>query len=61
VREVFLVAGLTGLGLADPPTATLLAVASRLWLTALELAPGLAFLAVGAARPLSRPTSDAKA
>lgn len=61
VREVFLVAGLTGLHLADAPTATLLAVASRLWLTVLELAPGLAFLAVGAARPLSRPAPDANA
>lgn len=61
VREVFLVAGLTQLGLADGPTATLLAVASRLWLTALELAPGLAFLALGAFRTTPRPTSDANA
>ena len=61
VREVFLTAALTRLHLADLPTATLLAVASRLWLTVLELVPGLAFLARGAARPLPRPTSDAKA
>lgn len=58
VREVFLTAALTRLHLADVPTATLLAVASRLWLTVLELAPGLLFLALGA-RPLSRSTSDA--
>jgi putative intracellular protease/amidase len=61
VRETFLIAGLTQLRLADAPTAALLAVASRLWLTILELAPGLLFLAAGAARPSHRPTSDAKA
>jgi hypothetical protein len=59
VREAFLIAGLTGLRLTDAPTATLLAVSSRLWLTVLELTPGLAFLAAGARRPLSRPTTDA--
>jgi uncharacterized membrane protein YbhN (UPF0104 family) len=61
VREAFLIAGLTQLRLADAPTAALLAVASRLWLTVLELAPGLLFLAFGTARTSSRPTSDAKA
>jgi hypothetical protein len=61
VREAFLTAGLVRLGLADAPTAALLAVASRLWLTVLELAPGLAFLAAGAARFVPRPTPDAKA
>ena len=60
VREVFLTAALTRLHLADVPAATLLAVASRLWLTVLELVPGLVFLALGA-RILPRPTSDAKA
>jgi uncharacterized membrane protein YbhN (UPF0104 family) len=59
VREAFLIAGLTGLRLTDAPTATLLAVSSRLWLTVLELSPGLAFLAAGARRPLTRPTTDA--
>ena len=61
VRELFLTAALTRLHLADLPTATLIAVASRLWLTVLELVPGLLFLARGTARPLPRPTSDAKA
>lgn len=59
VREAFMVAGLRALGLADAPTAALLAVASRLWLTVLELLPGLVFLARGAARPVPRPTPDA--
>ena len=59
VREAFLIAGLTGLGLADAPTATLLAVSSRLWLTMLELAPGLTYLLVGAAPLPPRPTTDA--
>lgn len=59
VREAFMVAGLRALGLADAPTAALLAVASRLWLTVLELLPGLVFLARGTARPVSRPTPDA--
>lgn len=60
VREAFMIAGLHRLGIADLPTATLLAVASRLWLTVLELLPGLVFLARGAAHPVvPRPSPDA--
>ena len=47
VRELALVAVLRALDLASPPEAALLTVASRLWLTVLELVPGLAFLALG--------------
>jgi uncharacterized membrane protein YbhN (UPF0104 family) len=54
VREGATIAGLVQLGLASYPQATVLAVASRLWLTALEVAPGLLFLARGA---LSSPSS----
>jgi uncharacterized membrane protein YbhN (UPF0104 family) len=45
VREVAMVAGLTGLGLTGVAEAWVLAFASRLWLTVLELLPGLVFLA----------------
>lgn len=53
VREAAIVWALTRTGMASPVDATMLAVASRLWLTVLELVPGLTFLAVGALR--SRP------
>jgi glycosyltransferase 2 family protein len=46
VREAALVLALTHLGLSTPDQAALLAVTSRLWLTPLEVLPGLAFLAV---------------
>lgn len=55
-REAAMVAGLTSLGLATTPEAALLAVASRLWLTVLEIAPGALFLAFAAARPAPRNT-----
>jgi hypothetical protein len=60
VRELSMAAALYRLGVADEPTAALLAVASRLWLTVLELAPGLIFLARGALRsgPRSPSRSD---
>lgn len=45
VREFALVGSLTALGLATPVEAWLLAAVSRLWLTVLEIAPGLLFLA----------------
>ena len=45
VREVAMVGALTALGLATPVEAWLLAAVSRLWLTVLEVAPGLLFLA----------------
>ena len=50
VREVAIGGGLVGLGLAAAPDATLLALASRVWLTALELAPGLLALLWSSAR-----------
>jgi uncharacterized membrane protein YbhN (UPF0104 family) len=45
VREVAMGALLVGTGLATGAEATLLVVASRLWLTLLEIVPGLLFLA----------------
>ncbi|MGI9078854.1 MAG: lysylphosphatidylglycerol synthase domain-containing protein [Gemmatimonadaceae bacterium] len=44
VRETMLVAGLSTLGLASEPNAWVLAIVSRLWLTVLEIVPGLLFL-----------------
>ena len=56
VREAALYKGLTAFGLASLPDAVFVAVASRLWLTILEVVPGLVFLAVGAAtRPPQLP------
>jgi hypothetical protein len=49
---------LRALGLAGPGEAWLLAITSRLWLTVLELVPGLLFLARDAARRPSQPRSD---
>lgn len=46
VREAMLVASLTNLGLLTAPEAWLVAIASRLWLTVLEISPGLLFLIV---------------
>ena len=54
VREGALVASMTQLGLATGGEATLVAVTSRLWLTALEVVPGVLLLAVSAARPSPR-------
>jgi hypothetical protein len=54
VREGMLVASLTALGLTNQPEAWLLAIASRLWLTVLEVAPGLLFLILPE-RGLTRP------
>ena len=48
VRESALVAGMVRLGLANQPDAFAVAVASRLWLTVVELVPG--FIALGLAR-----------
>jgi hypothetical protein len=47
VRELALVTALPALGLATPAEAALLTLTSRLWLTILEVIPGLIFLAVG--------------
>lgn len=56
VRELAMIGALQAAGLASPAQAALLAVASRLWLTILEIAPGLVFLASGALR--RRPDQD---
>lgn len=45
VREVAMAAMLTAAGLTTGPEATVLVVASRLWLTVLEIIPGVLFLA----------------
>ena len=50
IREVVLVRGMVTLGLAAEPGAWLVALASRLWLTVLEIAPAAISLAVAAAR-----------
>lgn len=55
-RELAMVGALQAAGLATPAEAGLLAVASRLWLTILEIAPGLVFLASGTLR--RRPAQD---
>ncbi|HVE78990.1 MAG TPA: lysylphosphatidylglycerol synthase domain-containing protein [Gemmatimonadaceae bacterium] len=58
VRETALVAGLAQLRLMSAPDAVVVAVASRLWLTAVEVAPGLAFLAYDAFRQLSHASRE---
>ncbi|MEO5580289.1 MAG: lysylphosphatidylglycerol synthase domain-containing protein [Gemmatimonadaceae bacterium] len=47
VREGAMVAGLLRLGISGEADALTIALASRLWLTVLELVPGLAYLAIG--------------
>jgi hypothetical protein len=51
VREVAMGAMLTAAGLTSAPGATILVVASRLWLTVLEIVPGVLFLAWPQPRP----------
>ncbi len=51
VREVAMGAMLTAAGLATGAEATILVVASRLWLTVLEIVPGVLFLAWPRPRP----------
>ena len=46
VRESALVAGMVRLGLASQPDAFAVAVASRLWLTVVELLPGFVYMAL---------------
>ena len=48
VRDGALAAVLPPLGIAAPPEALLISLTSRLWLTVLELLPGVLFLAAGA-------------
>jgi len=50
--------GLAALGLAAAPAGWLLAIASRLWLTVLEIAPGMLFLARGGLRRPSELPND---
>jgi hypothetical protein len=54
VREVSLASLLVAAGLAAGPEAALLVIASRLWLTVLEVVPGVALLAWRA--PAAAPT-----
>lgn len=49
-REAAMIALLPAARLADPAQAAILAVTSRLWLTALEIAPGALFLGIDAFR-----------
>lgn len=51
VREVAMGAMLTAAGLTTGPEATILVVASRLWLTVLEIVPGVLLLAWPRPRP----------
>ena len=53
VRESALVSGMVRLGLSGRADALAIAIASRLWLTVVELLPGLVFLAVR--KPVTRP------
>ncbi len=50
VRDASLAVGLGALHLAEPPAAVAIVVMSRLWLTILELVPGLLFLAWSGSR-----------
>lgn len=60
VREGAMVIALTTMGLVPSVVdATLLAVASRLWFTVLEVAPGVAFLSAGALRGRRGPAAIA--
>jgi hypothetical protein len=47
VRESAMIAGMLKMGLAGQSDAVAVAVASRVWLTATELLPGLVYLALG--------------
>ncbi|HVF40759.1 MAG TPA: lysylphosphatidylglycerol synthase domain-containing protein [Gemmatimonadaceae bacterium] len=51
VRESAMVTGILRLGIAGQADAIAIALASRLWLTVLELLPGLGYLAAGRRRP----------
>jgi uncharacterized membrane protein YbhN (UPF0104 family) len=59
-REVMMVGLMTSLGLATAKEAALVAIVSRVWLTFLEVVPGLVLLALqGASRPPStEPPAD---
>jgi hypothetical protein len=59
VRESVLIVMMPALGLATPAQALVIGLASRLWLTVLEVVPGLLFLAWGPLRRLPRTSDDA--
>jgi hypothetical protein len=58
VRETALIAGLAQLRLMNAPDAVVVAIASRLWLTFVEVVPGLAFLAHDAFRQLTHASRE---
>jgi glycosyltransferase 2 family protein len=60
IREATMITVLAYAGLATAPQAALVAITSRVWLTLLEVVPGIAFWAHNAAsrRPPSRDPSD---
>lgn len=59
-RELALATAMVGLGLSNKAEAALVVIASRLWLTVLEVLPGLVFLALAALRRRSpSPSGDA--
>lgn len=61
VRETMLVAGMSALGLATEPQAWLVALVSRLWLTVLEVLPGVLFIARdGIRRRLAHPPENGR-
>jgi uncharacterized membrane protein YbhN (UPF0104 family) len=55
VREAGLIEALSRLGLTSAGDAVIIAITSRLWLTVLEVIPGLIALAVGHTRTRTRP------
>ena len=61
VRELIMSSMMPLLGLATVPQAGLIAVTSRLWLTVLEIVPGLIFLAIGKRRDHTQPGPDGSA
>ncbi len=56
VREFGIIEGFTRLGLMDSGAATIVAIGSRLWLTVLEVLPGLVALAAGRTKTRTRPS-----
>lgn len=50
IRDGALATGLTAMHVATPPEAAAIVVTSRIWLTVLEIVPGLLFLAWGSSR-----------
>jgi len=57
-REFALIAALTSMGLANPKEAAVIAVTSRLWLTVLEILPGLLYLARRPGRAMTSTPRD---